>query len=270
MSRMYAVFGNPIHHSLSPKIHQLFAKQFGHDLQYDAIEIPIGQFAATVPGLIDNGLLGANVTAPFKGDALEFAKEQTERARLAGAANTLVFNREAILADNTDGAGLVQDLRRLRGDLQGSNILLIGAGGASKGVVLPLISAGVEYITITNRTTSKAEVLAQQFSKFGRVQVRDLQHTPHIPYDIIINCTSSSMHGSLPGVSPDIYTDAGLVYDMFYHQEKTLFLKSAEQHNHKVQTADGIGMLVGQAAESYRLWWNESPDIQSVIESLRP
>ncbi|XOV80070.1 MAG: shikimate dehydrogenase [Aestuariibacter sp.] len=270
MLQKYAVFGNPIQHSLSPKIHQLFAKQFGHDLQYDAIEIPIGQFAATVPGLIDKGLLGANVTAPFKGDALAFAKEKTERASLAGAANTLVFNREVILADNTDGAGLVHDLRRLKGNLQGSNVLLIGAGGASKGVVLPLYSAGVEHITITNRTIAKAEALAQQFSKYGQVQVRELQHSPDTPYDIIINCTSSSMQGSLPGVSPDIYTNAGLVYDMFYHQEKTPFLKSAEQHNHNVQTADGIGMLVGQAAESYRLWWNESPDIQSVIESLRP
>lgn len=270
MIRRFAVFGNPVKHSRSPHIHQMFAVQFGHELQYDAIEIPAGQFAGEVRRLIEDGLFGANVTVPFKEDALAFSTQPTERATQAGAANTLFFGPDDIVADNTDGAGLVQDLNRLTGNIKGARVLLIGAGGATRGVVLPLLQAGVHNIDICNRTEAKSAFLATQFSQYGPVQSVPLGHIPCEHYDIIVNCTSSSLSGELPGISGHVFEKATLAYDMFYSDKATVFMAFASQCSSDIQVADGIGMLVGQAAESYRVWWGVSPDIDQVINQLRP
>lgn len=270
MLQRYAVLGNPIKHSRSPQIHQLFATQFGHQLQYDAIELPIGRFSESLRDLVEQGLKGANVTVPFKQDALAFADAQTERARLAGAANTLVFEEGRTLADNTDGAGLVSDLQRLYGALSDTHVVLIGAGGAARGVVLPLFNAGVGKITLMNRTLERAYELADMFAEHGDICAISINAVTEKPADIIVNCTSSSLHGELPGVSAELFRGVAFAYDMFYSDDKTTFLLFAEDAQPNIRTADGIGMLVGQAAESYRLWWGVEPDVAKVIESLRP
>lgn len=268
MLKKFAVFGNPIKHSLSPKIHQLFAQQFDHQLQYDAIELPVGHFSAKVKELVEHGLIGANVTVPFKQEAIVFANKASERATIAGAANTLTFNDGDCYADNTDGKGLVSDIQRLTGTLNNKDILLIGAGGATRGVVLPLLQAGAASLTIVNRTKAKAIELQSIFSPYGKVLCGELMDNATSQYHIVINCTSSSLHGELPGVNSSVFEHSELIYDMFYQKELTSFLSYAQQINKNAVLADGIGMLVGQAAESYRLWWGVSPDLSTTISAL--
>ncbi|QHJ12335.1 Shikimate dehydrogenase (NADP(+)) [Paraglaciecola mesophila] len=266
----YAVFGNPIEHSKSPLIHSMFAKQTEQNIEYGRQQPDINGFNDAIAGFFTQGYTGANVTSPFKLDAFRFADELTPRAKAAEAVNTL-YKREdgSVLGDNTDGAGLVQDLQRLRGELDGKNLLLIGAGGATRGVILPLLRAQVHNIHIANRTASKAQQLAIMFEKEGAITASGFNDLPETYYDLIVNCTSSSLDGGLPEITSSIFTHASFAYDMTYKARATSFMVWAEKSNVNIKTADGLGMLVGQAAESFYVWRNIRPEIEPVIEAVR-
>lgn len=269
MSARYAVFGNPIHHSLSPRIHAQFARATGQDLSYEAILAPLDGFTASIERFRESGGQGANVTVPFKEQAYALCNERSARATFAGAVNTLAFQHDAIVGDNTDGAGLVADLTRNLGlTLRGKRILLIGAGGAARGVIGPLLDYAPALLAITNRTAQRARELAQQFQL----------STPHpligcgfdeveAEYDLIINATSASLAGELPDLPTRVFDTDFFAYDMMYGAALTPFLQLAQQHG--ARTADGLGMLVEQAAEAFYIWRGVRPETQSVIAHLR-
>lgn len=269
MPDQYAVFGNPISHSKSPLIHAAFARQSGQDLDYRAILAPLDGFAAAVEDFRAAGGRGANVTVPFKLEAFRLATELTERAKLAQAVNTLKFEPGRVLGDNTDGAGLVRDItQNLACDLVGKDVLLMGAGGAARGVLLPLLSCQPQSLTIANRTAHKAHDLARQFSAFGNVRGSEYSALAGDRYDVIINATSSSLNDELPPLPPRLFTPGALAYDMMYGKGLTPFLAFAEA-NHAQTLADGLGMLVEQAAEAFYVWRGVRPDTKPVIEMLR-
>jgi len=266
----YAVFGNPIEHSKSPLIHTLFAKQTQQVIEYGRQQPDANGFNDAINTFFTEGFIGANVTSPFKLDAFRFANELTPRAKAAEAVNTLYKRQDgSILGDNTDGAGLVQDLQRLWGELNGKRLLLIGAGGATRGVILPLLTAKVQNIHIANRTASKAQQLADRFKKEGAITASGFNDIPEIQFDLIVNCTSSSLDGGLPEITPSIFSNASYAYDMTYKAQATSFMVWAEECNPDIRTADGLGMLVGQAAESFYVWRNVRPKIEPIIEIVR-
>lgn len=262
----YAVFGNPIAHSLSPYIHQMFATQEGVSIGYERLLAEPEQFTAAATGFFACGGLGANVTVPFKTDAYDWADSVSERARAAGAANTLLKQEDgSIYADNTDGAGLVADIgRNLQVALAGKRILLLGAGGAARGVILPLLQCRPANLTIANRTAGKAQALADIFG----ITAFSLSQLAAADFDIIINATSGSLYGEVPAVSADIFSGCELAYDMAYSRKPTVFLRFAQAAGAR-QTADGLGMLVEQAAQSYLLWRRFTPDTAPVLSALR-
>ncbi len=261
MMETYAVFGNPIAHSKSPLIHQQFAEQLQIDHPYGRVLAPVDAFVTTLNAFFDAGGKGANVTVPFKEDAFERADELTERASLAGAVNTLKRLEDGrLLGDNTDGIGLLSDLERLSFIKPGFRVLLIGAGGASRGVLLPLLSLDCA-VTITNRTYARAEALAALFAHTGSVSAIALDELAHHEFDLIINATSSGIGGEVPAIH--LYC-----YDMFYQKGKTPFLSWCEQHGAK-HLADGLGMLVGQAAHAVLLWHGVLPAVEPVIQKLK-
>ncbi|MBT9613040.1 MAG: shikimate dehydrogenase [Burkholderiales bacterium] len=269
MPNHYAVFGNPISHSKSPLIHATFARQTGEVIRYEALLAPTDEFAAAVDAFRAAGGRGANVTVPFKQAAFSYATDLTERARLAQAVNTLRFEGEQVLGDNTDGAGLVRDITHNLGfAVQGKDVLLMGAGGAARGVLLPLLSCQPNSLTIANRTLHKAEALAQQFAAYGKVQASDYPSLAGGRFDLLINATSSSLHDELPPLPPRIIAPGALAYDMMYGKGLTPFLAFAEA-NQATHLADGLGMLVEQAAESFYVWRGIRPETQPVIEMLR-
>ncbi len=269
MSDRYAVIGNPIGHSKSPLIHAAFARQTGQDIVYEALLAPLDGFVQAVDALRANGGKGANVTVPFKQEAFNLAVHLSERAKLAQAVNTLIFRADGIHGDNTDGAGLLRDIEvNLAYPLAGKRILLLGAGGAARGVIMPLLAAHPASLTIANRTTSRAHDLALQFGHWGEVSACDYSALDDLPFDVIINATSSSLQNDLPPVPDSIFSGTGLVYDMMYGKEPTLFLCHAAQ-NGAPCVADGLGMLVEQAAESFYLWRGVRPDTAPVIAQLR-
>jgi len=269
MSDHYAVFGNPISHSKSPLIHAAFARQTQQDLDYQAILAPLDDFVAAVDAFRAAGGRGANVTVPFKLDAFHLASELTERAKLAQAVNTLTFEPGRVLGDNTDGAGLVRDItQNLDFTLTGKDVLLMGAGGAARGVLLPLLACQPQSLTIANRTPHKAHDLAQQFAAFGPVRGSDYAGLAGDRYDVIINATSSSLNDALPPLPPRLFVPGALAYDMMYGKGLTPFLAFAEA-NHAQVLADGLGMLVEQAAEAFYVWRGVRPETQSVISMLR-
>ncbi len=264
MTDRYAVFGHPIAHSKSPLIHAAFARQTGQDMTYEAILAPLDGFAASVAAFIDADGRGANVTVPFKEEAFRLAGHLTPRARRAGAVNTLVFNGDGILGDNTDGAGLVADLtRNLHRELAGRRILLLGAGGAARGVIEPLLDQAPAALVIANRTVGRAQELAELFDRGIRACGFDALDTP---FDLVINATAASLAGELPPLSPQAFTPDTLAYDMMYGRD-TPFLAFARTLG--AATADGLGMLVEQAAEAFHLWRGIRPDTAPVIASLR-
>lgn len=266
----YAVFGNPVGHSKSPIIHRLFAEQTKQAIQYGRQEPQIDQFAASIKAFFAQGSLGANVTAPFKLDAFRYADKLSPRAKMAEAVNTLTKRKDGtIFGDNTDGQGLVQDLERLWGSIDGKRLLLIGAGGATRGVILPLLNAGITSIHIANRTAKKAQDLAEKFSDSGRVSASGLKDIPLCSVEGVINCTSSSLQGGLPDVRASIFSQAEFAYDMTYKSEVTLYMRWANETNKNIAVSDGLGMLVGQAAESFYLWRHVKPDIEPVIQLVR-
>lgn len=269
---LYAVVGNPISHSKSPRIHSLFAQQTGENLEYTAIQAPLDDFAGVVTGFFERGGLGLNVTVPFKEEAWKLADRRTERAEKAGAANTLYRDGEQnITADNTDGQGLVTDLVQNHGvGLAGARILVLGAGGAVRGVLGPLLGQKPSSLTIANRTVAKAQGLVLLFAdEAAEVDVDACGfEAPDSPYDVIINGTSASLQGDLPPLAPSVIGPDTVVYDMMYSLEVTCFNQWAQDQGAK-KVFDGLGMLVEQAAESFRVWRGTVPDTASVIEVLR-
>jgi shikimate dehydrogenase len=279
VSDRYAVFGNPIGHSKSPAIHAAFAAQTGQDLRYEAILAPVDDFAGSVRAFVAAGGKGANVTVPFKEEAYRLASSLTPRAKAAGAVNTLSFSADGIAGDNTDGAGLVGDLRRNLGVvLSERRILLLGAGGAARGVILPLLGEQPASLVIVNRTAAKAVALADQrdfleLAHFLGCQLdggsyADLAAMGDHQFDVVINATSASLSGDLPPLPPGIFAPDSIAYDMMYGQGDTPFLAFARQQG-AARLADGLGMLVEQAAEAFQVWRGVRPDTAPLLTSLR-
>jgi shikimate dehydrogenase len=263
----YVVIGNPVAHSKSPDIHARFAAQTGQNLAYDRLLVPLGGFADEVRDLMRQHVKGANVTVPFKLDAYAAASVLTERARAAGAVNTLKFEDGAIVGDNTDGIGLVTDIVCNAGvPMQGKRILLLGAGGAARGVILPILNQYPAQLVIANRTVSKAVDLARQFGEYGVVEASSFELLRQ-PFDVIINATSASLSADLPPVPAAIFGSGAFAYDMMYGKEPTVFMRFALQHGATVR--DGLGMLVEQAAESFFVWRGMRPDTAPVFSMLR-
>ena len=270
MTDRYAVIGNPISHSKSPRIHKMFAEQTGQDISYEAILAPLDGFAETVERLRKEGYKGCNVTVPFKFEAFEFAKPNlANRAKAAQALNTLQFEGDTIFGDNTDGTGLVRDIQQNHNfPLAGRRILLMGAGGAAYGVALPLLSAGAN-LTVVNRTPSKAQQLSQSFAAHGDITdttYEELKSSKQ-QFDMVINATSSGLSDDDP---PDllgtILAENGMAYEMVYSRE-TKFRRFANDNHMKI--SDGLGMLVEQAAESFFIWRGVRPETAPVIAALR-
>lgn len=263
----YAVFGNPISHSKSPRIHQMFAQQTGIPHPYERICAPVDGFAQSIADFLARDGVGANVTLPFKEQAYELVDELTERASLAGAVNTIKKLEDGrLLGDNTDGIGLLRDLERQQLIKPGDRILLVGAGGAARGVILPLLSFGCS-LTITNRTLNKAEMLATIFKHAGEIRAQAMDRL-EAEYDLIINATSSGVTGGIPALPMTLIGSTVRCYDMFYQAGQTPFLQWCQQHG-ATQIADGLGMLVGQAAYSFFLWHEVIPDVAPVIATLK-
>ncbi|MEZ8826197.1 shikimate dehydrogenase [Vibrio amylolyticus] len=264
----YVVFGNPIKQSKSPFIHTLFARQTNQPLTYTTACPPKDGFKQAATEFFSEGGKGCNVTAPFKEDAYQFADRLTERAKLAGAVNTLKkLDDGEIIGDNTDGEGLVQDLLQYQVQLKGARILLIGAGGAARGVIKPLMDQGPAEIIIANRTFSKAKQLADMFGPYGVIKAIEMDQVGE-SFDVIINSSSSGLSGELPAISSAIFSPQSAVYDMVYGSGKTMFNQWAAE-NLAPATYDGLGMLVGQAAESFMLWRGLRPGSRQILRELR-
>lgn len=264
----FAVFGNPIQHSKSPHIHALFAAQTGIIHPYGRVLVPLDAFEPTLRDFFAAGGEGANITMPFKERAFALCDRLTERAAQAGAVNTVKKQTDgALLGDNTDGIGLLADLQRLGLVRPDSRILLVGAGGAARGVILPLLSYGCS-IMLTNRTFKRAQELVSFYQHVGDIGTRPLDQLVVADFDLIINATTSGVHGEVPALATTLMTPEVRCYDMFYQQGPTPFLRwcSAQGARH---CADGLGMLVGQAAYSFMLWHGVMPDIAPVLETLR-
>ncbi len=266
----YAVFGQPIKHSKSPRIHQLFAEQTGQDLQYSAQEVVAEQFAETAKTFFAQGGKGLNCTVPLKELAWNFATLKTERAELAKAVNTLAAHSDSsILGDNTDGCGLVTDLLVNHGiSVSGKRILLLGAGGASRGVLLPLLEQCPACLVIANRTTAKAMDLAAEFAHKGVISgcgFADLIDDE--AFDVILNATSASLTGQLPPLPDTLLAKQGVCYDLAYGNEPTAFVRWGLEHQ-ATKSLDGLGMLVEQAAEAFFIWRGVRPETASVIALL--
>ncbi|RPD93315.1 shikimate dehydrogenase [Candidatus Pantoea deserta] len=264
----FAVFGNPISHSKSPAIHRLFAEQTGITHHYGRVCAPLDGFPQAIATFFAQGGQGANVTLPFKQQACEFADELSDRAALSGAVNTLKKAGDGrILGDNTDGIGLLSDLERLGLINAGDRILLVGAGGAARGVILPLLSAGCT-VTIVNRTQARAEELAQLFGQSGAIDACGFEQLATRAFDLIINATSSGVSGEVPPLPASLVNAQVRCYDMFYQAGATPFLQWCQQQGAE-QYADGLGMLVGQAAHAFSLWHGVMPEIAPVIAQLK-
>ncbi|MCE9680555.1 shikimate dehydrogenase [Shewanella sp. AS1] len=264
----YAVFGNPIGHSKSPFIHQAFANATGEVLTYEAILAPLDGFEQSLRDFFAQGGKGANVTVPFKEEAYRLCDELSDEAKLAGAVNTLILMAGGkIRGENTDGLGLVADLKRHLGTLVGKRVLLLGAGGAARGSILPLLNSGIESLTLHNRTHEKALALVDIFSDYGTVDAKKSDELDDA-YDIVINSTSSSLSAKVPELPVTIIGPETLCYDMMYVKGLTSFNAWAQQAGAKL-TLDGLGMLVGQAAKSFALWRGVEPDVETVLNALR-
>ena len=267
----YVVFGNPISHSKSPLIHSLLAKQTNQTIEYTYIEADTDKFTAAVNAFRENGGKGCNVTSPFKDEAYQLADHKSEDALLAEAANTLTFNDDGtISAHTTDGAGFLLDLKNNNAPLTGKRILLIGAGGAAKGVIKPLLETQPALLSICNRTMEKAQQLVERFKSFGNIDAITANELESLttPYDLIINSTSASLHGELPPVPAAMFAGCSFVYDMAYANEPTIFMNWANEHNAPI-VIDGLGMLVGQAAESFEVWRKVKTNIPPILEAVR-
>lgn len=264
----YLVFGNPISQSKSPFIHTLFARQTMQNLQYQSQQPEVDMFVPEVKTFFEQGGKGCNITAPFKEEAFQFADRLTERAQLAGAVNTLKkLDDGEILGDNTDGEGLVQDLLQHQVPLKGRRILLIGAGGAARGVIKPLLDQQPTELILVNRTFEKTQQLTNMFTSFGNIHSLPIEMVDSA-FDLVINSTSASLYKQVPDINPSIFTTTTTSYDMAYGKGLTSFNHWALEQG-AVRAYDGLGMLVGQAAESYMLWRGLRPGTRQILRELR-
>ncbi|TNF06785.1 MAG: shikimate dehydrogenase [Gammaproteobacteria bacterium] len=270
MTDLYAVFGNPIEHSKSPDIHAAFAAQTGQDMVYSKQLVALDGFSEAADAFFAAGGKGLNITVPFKQDAYSYAARLTSRARHAGAVNTLALKEDGtLLGDNTDGAGMVHDiLENLGWQVRGKKVLVLGAGGAVRGVLEPLLEQLPQHVVIANRTIDKALQLARGFAEMGYLLGCGFDMLEGQQFDLVINGTSASLSGELPPLPDDLLTADGHCYDMMYAAQPTPFLIWARQHGARV-VSDGLGMLVEQAAESFKLWRGVQPDTKLVISQLR-
>ena len=269
MTDRYAVIGNPIAHSKSPTLHAAFARQCSQDIRYEAILGPLDGFRAAVEAFRQAGGRGMNVTVPFKVEALALADTLTERARLAQAVNTLRFDADGIFGDNTDGIGLVNDIQqRLGFAIAGKRVLILGAGGAARGSVLPLTEAGPARLCLVNRTLARAEALQAQFAGIAALDVAPCDGLAGQCFDLVINATSAGLHGESLPLPDGIFAPGALAYDMVYGTAETPFMVAARALGAS-RVSDGLGMLVGQAAESFFLWRGVRPDTGPVLQMLQ-
>ncbi|MDW5286808.1 shikimate dehydrogenase [Alteromonas macleodii] len=268
--KKFAVFGNPIAQSLSPTIHQMFAEQVGEKVSYEKILAPVDGFVdAANAFLAQEGAVGCNVTMPFKLDAFNLAKVDDQAAKDAQAVNTLMNGDSGeIWGYNTDGVGLVNDLLNSGVEIKGKRVLLIGAGGAARGVISPLLKAGAASLTITNRTKAKAEEVASAASN-AKVQVAALEDIADVAPHIIINSTAASLSNELPcRLNDGVLQNCEVVYDMVYKNSPTRFMRDAAELGVKTQI-DGLGMLVEQAAEAFYIWTQKRPDTSDIVKRVR-
>ncbi|AUI80804.1 shikimate dehydrogenase [Alteromonas sp. Cnat2-8] len=268
--KKFAVFGNPIAQSLSPTIHQMFAEQVGEKISYEKILAPVDGFVdAANAFLAQEGAVGCNVTMPFKLDAFNLAKVDDQAAKDAQAVNTLMNGDSGeVWGYNTDGVGLVNDLLNSGVEIKGKRVLLIGAGGAARGVISPLLKAGAASLTITNRTKAKAEEVASAASN-AKVQVAALEDIADVAPHIIINSTAASLSNELPcRLNDGVLQNCEVVYDMVYKNSPTRFMREAAELGVKTQI-DGLGMLVEQAAEAFYIWTQKRPDTSDIVKRVR-
>ncbi len=264
---LYAVFGNPIAHSKSPEIHHAFAASLDEQITYRAIEAPIDGFDAAIAAFRAQGGLGANVTVPFKTDAAALADEVSEAVRLCEASNCLKFEDGKVLAENFDGIGLVRDIEiNLNLPLAGKRVLIAGAGGATRGIVQPILTAGVRELVIANRTLSKAQDICDLMGHLGPVVACSYEALSG-PFDLVLNSTSASLSAAGLPIPEDALAQSALAYDLAYGKGKTPFLATAESAGAK-RIADGVGMLVEQAAEAYQWWRGTRPDTSDIIAKM--
>ncbi|MEJ2345234.1 MAG: shikimate dehydrogenase [Gammaproteobacteria bacterium] len=266
----YAVMGNPIAHSKSPHIHELFARQTGQALTYEAILVPEDGFAAALDAFERAGGKGLNITVPFKRQAWEAVHQRSPRAERAGAVNTIVFHAGGErFGDNTDGAGLVRDLTENHGvAIGGARLLVLGAGGAVRGVLEPLLACRPAQLVIANRTPERALELARAFNGDGAVYGGGFDALADRRFDLIINGTAASLQGEVPPLPEGSLQPGGCCYDMMYGDRPTAFMEWGRAHGAGL-ALDGLGMLVEQAAESFLLWRGVRPRTAPVIERLR-
>jgi len=263
----YAVIGNPIHHSLSPTIHSQFAKQIGLSISYEKILAPLDGFTVTVKNFVSAGALGFNITVPFKVEAYDLVDECTSNANIASSVNTIKVESGSLYGENTDGIGLVNDLcNNLQQLIKGKDILILGAGGTTQGILLPLLECQPERILVANRTKVKSLKLARKYSKYGKVCGFGLDQIKAKPVDIIINATSASLDGKMPEIPSGVAAGA-LCYDLMYGRQ-TPFMQWGRE-NSALEVTDGLGMLVEQAASAFAFWHGFTPETKQVIKSLR-
>jgi shikimate dehydrogenase len=267
----YTVFGNPIAQSKSPSIHHMFAEQAGLKIKYDRTFASETDFISTLTTFfLDPDAQGCNVTSPFKEQVAKWVNELSAGAKIAGAVNTVIRREDGtFLGDTTDGKGLVQDLLRLNVQIKSARILLLGAGGAARGVLQSILTLEPRLLMVANRTEEKAKQLASliiqdNFVGIGLNQLNEV----HQPFDLIINSTSASLTGELPPIPDSVISSCINVYDMSYADKPTVFIQHAQKLG-VLNTFDGLGMLVGQAAESFYLWTGYRPDVLPVIQKLR-
>lgn len=267
MNERYAVFGNPIEHSKSPAIHAAFAASLGQSIDYTKQLAPIDGFAKAIDDFRAAGGKGANVTMPFKLEAFALASHKTEQAERAGAVNALKFVGNEIHAQNFDGVGLVNDIQANLGiALKGKRVLMLGAGGAARGAAMPILQAHPDVLVIANRTITKASALAHAFSDAGPIEAQSLEALT-TPFDVVINATSASVTGHCPEINAKVFSANTLAYEMMYGKGLTPFLTLAKQA--EVQhIADGVGMLVEQAALAYAWWRGARPQTKSIIRAM--
>ena len=267
MTDRYAVIGNPVAHSRSPAIHAEFARQTGEDIAYTAILAPLDGFRPVVEAFRNEGGSGLNVTLPFKHEAWQLCERRSERSDRARAVNTLIFDDAIIAGDNTDGAGLTRDIERNLGfDLRSKRALLLGAGGAAWGVGLPLLATGMASLTIANRTVAKALELRRSLADFPMVDGCGYEALQGRAFDLVVNATSAGLTGAAPPLPEGIFAPGALAYEMVYGRI-TPFMEFAR--GCRARVADGLGMLVEQAAESFFIWRRVRPETAPVIARLR-
>lgn len=267
----YCVVGNPIAHSKSPVIHEQFAKTCDRHIQYKRELIEKGLFVESLLNMFSNGLMGANVTVPFKEEAFKLCNSISDRAEVAGAVNTIINNgKDGLLGDNTDGIGLVKDLTQNHSiTLRGRKILVVGAGGASRGILKPLLEERPASIIIANRTHEKACDLAKLFKQYGDIECCEFENLDQHRFNLVLNASSGSLNGDVPPIPAGAISRDCVFYDLMYANEATAFLVWGRELG-LTQLFDGLGMLVEQAAESFYLWEGVRPDTQSAIKMLRP